>query len=145
MKLAIGCDHGGFERKETVVAFLREQGYEVTDFGCESGETADYPDVAEKVCRAVLEQQCDLAVLLCGTGIGISIAANKIHGIRAALCGDCFSARMAKEHNNANVLVLGGRVLGPELANEIVHSFLKATFQGGRHQKRLDKIQALES
>ncbi len=142
--IAIGSDHGGFELKEEVKACLIEQGWKIKDFGVLEKSSIDYPDIAEPVCKEVLSGVCDRGILICGTGIGISIAANKIKGIRAALCSDCYSARMAKEHNNANVIALGGRVTGPDLAKEIVGVWLKAEFQGGRHQNRIDKISSLE-
>ncbi|NLY44175.1 MAG: ribose 5-phosphate isomerase B [Clostridiaceae bacterium] len=142
--IAIGSDHGGFELKEEIKKKLIQEGYEVKDFGTYSPESVDYPDIAKPVCMSILNGECEKGILICGTGIGISIAANKIHGIRAALCGDCFSARMAKEHNDANVIALGGRVLGPGLAWEIVKTWLGVKFQGGRHQTRVDKIHLLE-
>ncbi|MBZ4646745.1 MAG: ribose 5-phosphate isomerase [Petroclostridium sp.] len=143
--IAIGSDHGGFELKEEIKKYLLQEGHEVKDFGVDSPVSVDYPDIAHPVCMSVINGECEKGILVCGTGIGISIAANKIHGIRAALCGDCFSARMAKEHNNANVIALGGRVVGPSLAIEIVNAWLKAEFQGGRHQTRVDKIHSLEN
>ncbi|MGE4282116.1 MAG: ribose 5-phosphate isomerase B [Clostridia bacterium] len=142
--IAIGSDHGGFELKEEIKKYLQQQGYQLKDFGVDRPDSVDYPDIAHPVCMAVLNGECEKGILICGTGIGISIAANKIKGIRAALCGDCFSAKMAKEHNNANVIALGGRVTGPSLAAEIVQSWLNAEFQGGRHQARVDKIHSLE-
>ncbi|MCG8499489.1 MAG: ribose 5-phosphate isomerase B [Firmicutes bacterium] len=142
--IAIGSDHGGFGLKEEIKKYLSEQGYPIKDFGVESTASVDYPDVAHPVCMSVVNGECEKGILICGTGIGISMAANKVHGIRAALCGDCFSARMAKEHNNANVIALGGRVIGSDLAKEIVNAWLKAEFQGGRHQNRVNKIHILE-
>ncbi len=142
--IAIGSDHGGFELKEEIKEFLVKSGWEIKDFGILEKNSVDYPDIAKPVCESVLSGECDRGILLCGTGIGISIAANKIKGIRAALCSDCYSARMAKEHNNANIVVLGGRVTGPDLAKEIVEEWLKSEFQGGRHQNRIDKISSLE-
>lgn len=143
--IAIGSDHGGYELKEALLQFLNENGYETQDYGTFSGESVDYPDVAEEVARAILSQQADCGILVCGTGIGISIAANKIDGIRAAHCTDPYSARMAREHNNANIIALGGRITGTELAIDIVRAYLDAEFQGGRHQRRVDKITALET
>ena len=142
--IAIGSDHGGYELKEHVKKHLEERGIEVKDFGVFSEESVDYPDCARPVCEAVLSGEYERGILFCGTGIGISMAANKFDGIRAALCGDVFSAKMAKEHNNANIICLGGRVTGRELAFMIVDTFLDAQFQGGRHQNRIDKIHAIE-
>ncbi|WHH57565.1 ribose 5-phosphate isomerase B [Petroclostridium sp. X23] len=142
--IAIGSDHGGFELKEEIKKYLTEKGYEVKDFGVATPDSVDYPDIAHPVCSSIVNGECDRGILICGTGIGISIAANKVKGIRAALCGDCYSAKMTKEHNNANVIALGGRVTGPGLAIEIVEAWLGAEFQGGRHQGRIDKIHALE-
>lgn len=142
--LAIGSDHGGFELKGHIVEHLKEKGIEVKDYGVYCEDSVDYPDCAKPVCEAILNGSAELGILICGTGIGISMAANKFHGIRAALCGDVFSAKMAKEHNNANIICLGGRVTGRELVCMIVDTFLEAKFQGGRHQQRIDKIHAIE-
>ncbi|WP_346355209.1 ribose 5-phosphate isomerase B [Azotosporobacter soli] len=144
MKIAIGSDHGGFRLKEEIVAQLAQLQLEVKDFGTHSGEAIDYPEIAEVVAKAVVTKEFDLGILICGTGIGISIAANKIKGVRAAVCGDVFSAQMAREHNNANILALGERVIGSGLARMIVETFLKTEFAGGRHAKRVDKISRLE-
>jgi ribose 5-phosphate isomerase B len=141
---AIGCDHGAFELKEEIKKHLESRNISFKDFGTYSKESVDYPDIAKTVCNAVLSKECERGILLCGTGIGISIAANKIKGIRAALCGDCFSAKMAKEHNNANIIALGGRILGSGLATSILDAWIDAEFQGGRHQNRVDKIHKLE-
>lgn len=143
--LAIGSDHGGYELKEHIKKYLTEKGIEVKDFGTYSEDSVDYPDCAVPVCRAVLDGVCESGILICGTGIGISIAANKINGIRAALCGDVYSAKMAKEHNNANVICMGGRVVGRELAFMIVDTWLEARHLGGRHAKRVEKIHMLEN
>jgi len=143
--IALGSDHGGYELKEIIKKHLTERGYCVKDFGVNSPDSVDYPDIAYPVCMSVINGECDKGILICGTGIGISIAANKIRGIRAALCCDCFSARMSREHNDANVLALGGRVVGAGLAVEIVETWLNAEFQGGRHQRRIDKIHAMEN
>lgn len=145
MILAIGSDHGGFELKGHIINHLKERGAEVKDFGCYDEKSVDYPDIAETVCNELLGGNAESAILICGTGIGISIAANKIKGIRAAHCTDVYSAEMTKRHNNANVLCLGGRVTGRELAFKIVDAWLDAEFEGGRHQSRIDKITALES
>ena len=144
MRIAIGSDHGGLALKGAIAAFLQGRGHEVLDLGTDSEASVDYPDFGEKVARAVAAGQADQGIVLCGTGIGISIAANKIPGIRAALVTDAFMARMAREHNDANVLALGGRILTPEQGCELVAAWLDATFEGGRHQGRLDKIAALE-
>lgn len=145
MMLAIGSDHGGYELKEHIKAYLAAKGTEVKDFGVYNEDSVDYPDCAVPVCEAVLSGECERGILVCGTGIGISIAANKINGIRAALCGDVYSATMAKEHNNANVICLGGRVVGRELAYMIVDAWLSAEHLGGRHAKRVEKIHMLEN
>ncbi len=142
--LAIGSDHGGFELKNHVMKHLDELGIEYKDYGCYDENSVDYPDIAKAVGEAVASGECDRGILICGTGIGISIAANKIKGIRAALCSDVYSAKMTKEHNNANIICMGGRVIGRELAFMIVDTWLSAEFQGGRHQARIDKIHALE-
>ena len=142
--LAIASDHGGFALKQELMAHLRDTGVEFEDLGTYTEESCDYPDYAEKLGRAVAAGEYEKGVLICGTGIGISIAANKIPGIRCALCGDCYSAEMARRHNNANVMALGGRVVGPEPAKRILDTFLTTSFDGGRHQRRVDKITALE-
>ncbi len=143
--LAIASDHGGFALKQALMAHLRESGVEFEDLGTYSEESCDYPVYAEKLGRAVAAGEYEKGILICGTGIGISIAANKIRGVRAALCSDCYSAEMSRRHNNANVLALGGRVLGVELAKRIVDTFLTAPFEGGRHQRRVELISALET
>lgn len=141
----IGSDHGGFELKNEIVNFLNNDlKIEVKDMGCYSKDSVDYPDIAKIVCDEVLKNNT-IGILLCGTGIGISIAANKINGIRCALCSNEYSAIMAKRHNNANVLALGGRVIGAELAKSIVKAFLESDFDGGRHEKRLEKITILDN
>lgn len=142
--LAIGCDHGGFELKQTIMAYFDEVGIEYKDFGCYNTDSVDYPDIAEPVCNAVVSGECEKGVLVCGTGIGMSIAANKIKGIRAALLSDTFSAQMTAEHNNSNVIALGGRVISDKLAIDIIKAYLAAEFQGGRHIARLEKIRLLE-
>ena len=142
--IAIGSDHGGFELKNHVIEHLKKKGIEYKDFGCFSEQSVDYPDIAKVTCDAVISGECENGILICGTGIGISIAANKIKGIRAALCSDVYSAKMTKVHNNSNVLCMGGRVLGRELAFMIVDAWLDAEFEGGRHQQRIDKIHTLE-
>jgi len=142
--LAIGSDHGGYELKEHIKKYLDEKGVEYKDFGCYDESSVDYPDIAEAVCKSINDGESENAILVCGTGIGISIAANKIDGIRAAHCHDVYSAEMTKRHNNANVICMGGRVIGRELAFKIVDAWLGAEFEGGRHQTRIDKIHALE-
>lgn len=143
--IAIGSDHGGFELKEHIKKHLEERSLEYKDFGCYDENSVDYPDIAEKVCNAINSGDADKGILVCGTGIGISIAANKIDGIRAAHCHDVYSAEMTKRHNNANVICMGGRVIGRELAFKIIDAWLDAEFEDGRHQKRIDKIHALEN
>lgn len=142
--IAIGSDHGGFELKNHIVNYLREKGTEVKDFGVYNEDSVDYPDCAVPVCEAVLSGEYERGILVCGTGIGISISANKIDGIRAALCSDVYSAKMAREHNDANVICLGGRVTGRELAFMIVDTWLSAKHLGGRHANRVAKIHELE-
>ena len=142
--IAIGSDHGGLELKEAVKSALAARGLDVDDYGTENGDSVDYPDFAVKVAGAVSRAEVELGILLCGTGIGMSIVANKFPGVRAALATDVFMARMAKEHNNANVLVLGGRVLDADLAVDMVNVWLDSLYEAGRHQRRLDKITRLE-
>lgn len=144
MKIAMGADHGGFSLKETIKQHLEEQGHEVLDLGTYDTASCHYPVYAEKVARAVAAGQAERGILVCGTGIGMSIAANKIPGIRAAAVSDCFTAQATREHNDANILCLGERTVGPGLAMRIVDTYLAAQFQGGRHQTRLDMITALE-
>ena len=141
--IAIGCDHGGFELKEHIVKYLKDKGVDVKDFGVYNEDSVDYPDCAAPVCKAVLSGEAERGILLCGTGIGISIAANKYKGIRAALCSDVYSAKMTKQHNNSNIICLGGRVTGRELAFMIVDAWMNAEFEGGRHQARIDKIESI--
>lgn len=142
--IGIGSDHGGINLKETIKNYLADRGLEVKDFGTYTSDSCDYPDIAKKVCDGVLSGECEKGILVCGTGIGMSIAANKVDGIRAAHVTDTYSARMAKEHNNANVICLGERITGCDLAVEIVKSYIDAEFGGDRHQRRIDKIMALE-
>lgn len=143
--IAIGADHGGFELKEHIVKYLTDKGLDVKDFGTYSEASVDYPDCAAPVCKAVQDGTAQCGILICGTGIGISMAANKYKGIRAALCGDVYSAKMTKQHNNSNIICMGGRVIGRELAFMIVDAWLEAEFEGGRHQNRIDKIHAVEN
>ena len=142
--IAIACDHGGYQYKQMLMQHLADRQLEYKDFGTWSEESCDYPDFALKVCREITEGNVDRGILVCGTGIGMSLAANKVKGIRAALCGDVFSATMSREHNNANVICLGERVLGPGLAVCVLDAWLDTEFAGGRHQRRVDKIMAIE-
>ncbi|MDU1413043.1 MAG: ribose 5-phosphate isomerase B [Clostridium sp.] len=144
MKIAVGCDHGGFELKHTIMEHLSKKNIEVEDYGTYSEESCDYPEFGQKVGEAVVAGKCDFGIIVCGTGIGISIAANKVPGVRAALCSDTFSAHATREHNNANILALGARVVGPGLALDIVDTFLNSEFQGGRHDARVNKIIEIE-
>ncbi len=141
--IAIGCDHAGVEMKKAVIAALEEKGFEFRDMGTD-GEPCDYPVIAEKVCKEVLGGGCERGILICGTGIGMSIAANKIKGIRAALCSDSFSTKFTRLHNDSNIMCMGARVLGNGLACELAEIFLTTGFEGGRHQRRVDLITALE-
>ena len=143
--IAIASDHGGYELKQELMAHLRERGLENEDFGTFSADSCDYPDFGEPAARAVAEGRCDRGILICGTGIGMSITANKIRGIRCALCGDCYSAELTRRHNDANILALGARVVGPGLAAKIMDTFLDTPFEGGRHARRVAKIHEVES
>ena len=145
MYLAIGSDHAGFELKEEIKQYLIEKGYEVKDFGTFSKESCDYPIFGEKVGCAVASGECDEGVLVCGTGIGISLAANKVKGVRAAVVSEPVSARLAKQHNNANIIAFGARIVGSEEAKGIVDAFLSAEFLGGRHEKRVNMISEIEN
>ena len=140
MKIAIGSDHGGIDMKDIVVAFLKKQGHTVDDAGCFTKDSVDYPDFADKVCKSVQEGISELGILVCGTGIGMSIAANRHRDIRAALCHEAYTARMSRQHNNANILCLGGRVLGIEIALDVVGTWVETPFEGGRHQRRIDML-----
>jgi RpiB/LacA/LacB family sugar-phosphate isomerase len=145
MKLAIGSDHAGLELKNTLAAHLRKAGHQLVDVGTFTADSVDYPDFAEKVGHAVLDGQAERGVLVCGSGVGASVAANKIKGIRAGLCHDCYSAHQGVEHDDMNVLVLGGRIIGPALAVELADSFVNAQFTSEeRHNRRLKKVAALE-
>ncbi|HIE12667.1 MAG TPA: ribose 5-phosphate isomerase B [Desulfotomaculum sp.] len=144
MRLAIGSDHGGFRLKQEIMKVLRDEGVDFRDFGTFSIESCDYPDIALAVAEAVSRKEFNCGIIICGTGIGVAITANKVPGIRAALCHDTFSARMAREHNDANILTLGERVTGPGLAGDIVRMWLKSEFSGGRHSRRVEKITAIE-
>lgn len=145
MKIAIGCDHGGLEHKNAILEHLKERGFEVTDFGIYEQVSVDYPDIATKLCKSILSGECERGILVCGTGIGMSIAANKFKGIRAAVCSEHFSAKYTRLHNNSNVLCLGGRVIGIGTALELADLFVDTEFEGGRHQNRVDKITNIEN
>ena len=144
MKIVIGSDHGGFHLKEVLKQHLAERGIEFHDAGTYTEDSCDYPDIALKVCREITEGKAERGILVCGTGIGMSMAANKVKGIRAALCGDVFSATMSREHNDANVICMGERVLGPGLAVSVLDAWLDTEFAGGRHARRVNKIMAIE-
>jgi ribose 5-phosphate isomerase B len=144
MKIAIASDHGGFRLKTYIIDYLNKKGIEFKDFGAFDESSCDYPDYAEPVAEAVVAKEYDFGILICGTGIGIGIAANKVPGIRAALCHDTFSAHATREHNNANILTMGERIVGPGLAIDIVDTFLRTEFEGDRHKRRIDKITELE-
>ena len=144
MKIGIGSDHGGFELKEHIKDYLEKEGIEYLDYGTNSLDSVDYPDYGRKLSEGVISGEVDKGIAICGTGIGISITCNKVKGIRCALCSDTYSARMSVEHNNANIIALGGRVIGRDLAIEIVSVWLNSKFQGGRHEKRINKISDIE-
>lgn len=144
MKIAIANDHAGTEYKKVIKAHLEEAGHTVENFGTDETTSVDYPDYAEKVADAVTKGGFELGILICGTGVGMSIAANKVNGVRASLCGDCFSAEMTRRHNDSNILCLGARVLGIDLALRIVDTYVNTPFDGGRHARRIAKITAIE-
>ena len=144
-KIVLGADHGGYELKDHIKAHLTSLGYEVTDVGTNSAESCDYPIYASRLCQKIQAGEVELGILVCGTGIGMSMAANKHRGIRAACCSDTFSARLTRLHNNANVLCLGARVLGPGLALDLVDAFINAEFEGDRHTRRLSLIENIEN
>ena len=146
MKIAIGCDHGGVEHKNAIAEHLKNAGHEIVDFGIYEAKAVDYPDIALKVANSVKSGECERGILVCGTGIGMSMAANKVKGIRAAAVSDHFSAKYTRLHNNANILCLGGRVIGIGTALELADLFINTPFEGGeRHQRRIDKISAIEN
>ena len=145
MKIALGSDHGGYELKEHIKSHLESKGIEYVDYGTPNTDSVDYPEYGYKAAKAVQQKECDLGIVCCGTGIGISLAANKVKGIRCALCTETYSARMAKQHNNSNMLAMGGRVVGKDLATEIVDVWLKTEFEGGRHERRVNKIMEIEN
>ena len=142
--IALAADHGGFELKEAVKAHLEELGLEYIDFGTHSTDSVDYPDMAVPACDAVVNGQCEKALLFCGTGVGISMAANKVKGVRACVCSEPYSARMSKQHNNSNIIAFGARVIGVETAKMIVDEWLNAKYEGGRHQVRVDMLTEIE-
>ncbi len=144
MRIAIGCDHGGFDHKNAIAEHLKERGFEVTDFGIYENKSVDYPQIALKVANSISSGENELGILVCGTGIGMSMAANKVNGIRAAACSDHFSAKYTRLHNNANILCLGGRVIGIGTALELADLFVDTEYEGGRHQKRIDMITDIE-
>lgn len=145
MKIAIGCDHGGLSHKNAIAEHLKERGFEVEDFGIYEQVSVDYPVIAEKVCGSIVSGENELGILVCGTGIGMSIAANKVKGIRAAAVSEHFSAKYTRLHNNSNVLCLGGRVIGEGTAVELADIFVDTLFEGGRHQRRVDLITEIEN
>lgn len=144
MKIAIGNDHVAVDMKNHIAKYLQDKGYEIVNFGTDSGERCDYPVYGKKVADAIVSGECELGILICGTGIGISLAANKVSGIRAAVCSEPYSARLTRQHNNANIIAFGARVVGEATAEMIVDEFLNAEYEGERHQKRIDMISAIE-
>lgn len=144
MKIALGCDHGGYELKQHIIQVLKRLGHEVEDFGCFSKDSCDYPDFGAAAAKAVAEGKCDRGIVVCTTGIGISIAANKVKGIRCAHCADCLQAEMTRRHNDANMMAIGAGFTGPNMAERMVEVFLSTEFEGGRHARRVEKIMALE-
>jgi len=144
-KIAIASDHGGFDLKESIIAHLLNTGWEVDDLGPHSGDSVDYPDFGIKLAEEVSEKKVERGIVICGTGIGMSIVVNRFPGIRGTLCSDVFTAKLCREHNDSNILVMGGRVIGKGLAAEIVNTWLNTPFEGGRHQRRLDKINQIDA
>lgn len=145
MRIGIGNDHAAVEMKQQITEFLQESGYEVVNYGTDTTESCNYPEYGEKVGRAVASGEVDLGILICGTGVGISLAANKVKGVRAVVCSEPYSAKLSKQHNNTNILAFGARVIGIEMAKMIVGEWLNAEFEGGRHQKRVDMIMDIEN
>lgn len=145
MKIAIGNDHAALELKKVIKAYVEDMGHEVVDFGTHTADSCDYPVYGEKVAHAVASGECELGILICGTGIGISLAANKVKGIRAAVCSESYSARLTRAHNNANIIAFGARVIGEDTAKDIVNAFINTPFEGGRHQRRIDMITEIEN
>ena len=144
MKIALGCDHGGYALKCDIIKLLEAKGYAYEDFGCHSLDSCDYPDFGAAAAKAVAEGKCDMGIVVCTSGIGISIAANKVKGIRCAHCADCLQAEMTRRHNNANVLAMGAGLTGTNVALRMVEVFLNTEFEGGRHQRRVDLLDAIE-
>lgn len=144
MKIAVGCDHGGLEHKNAIAEHLKSEGFEVEDFGIYENKSVDYPEIALKVANSIKNGENELGILVCGTGIGMSLAANKVNGIRAAACSEHFSAKYTRLHNNSNILCLGGRVIGIGTALELCDIFVNTEFEGGRHQRRIDMITEIE-
>ena len=144
MRIAIASDHGGFALKQQIMEYLTSIDYEYKDFGCYTADSMDYPDIAFPTAQAVASGEFERGILICGTGIGVSICANKVKGIRCALCSDVVSAELTRQHNDSNVLAMGGRIIGVEVAKAIVKTWLGTEFTGGRHQRRIDKISACE-
>lgn len=144
MKIALGCDHGGYELKRYLIPVIERLGHQVQDFGCDSTESCDYPDFGAAAARAVADGSCERGIVICTTGIGISIAANKIKGIRCAHCADSLQAEMTRRHNDANMMAIGAGFTGKNMAERMVEVFLNTEFEGGRHQRRVDKVMALE-
>ena len=142
--IAVCCDHGGLSLKQEVLRHLEEKGLEYKDFGTNSPESCDYPDIVKPLCQAIQRGECDKGVIICGTGIGISMAANKVKGIRACVCSEPYTAKLSRQHNNTNILAFGARVVGIELAKMIIEEWLNAEFEGGRHQRRVDMIMDIE-
>lgn len=144
MKIALGCDHGGYDLKKHVIKVLEGLGHEIEDFGCHSKESCDYPDFGGAAAKAVAEGTCDRGIVICTTGIGISITANKVKGVRCAHCADCLQAEMTRRHNDANMMAIGAGFTGPNMAERMVEVFLSTEFEGGRHARRVEKMMALE-
>ncbi len=144
MKIALGCDHGGYDLMQHVIKVLEGLGHEIEDFGCHSKESCDYPDFGAAAARAVAEGSCDRGIVICTTGIGISITANKVKGVRCAHCADCLQAEMTRRHNDANMMAIGAGFTGPNMAERMVEVFLSTEFEGGRHARRVEKMMALE-
>ena len=144
-KIAIASDHGGFDLKENIVSFLLNKGWVVDDFGAPSTDPVDYPDYGIKLAKAIIDKKIVRGILICGTGVGMSIVVNRFPGIRGTLCSDVYTAKMCREHNDSNVLIMGGRVIGVSLAMEILDIWLNTEFEGGRHQRRLDKIKEIDA
>ena len=144
-KIAIASDHGGFELKETVIAHLLNDGWEIDDLGPNNEDSVDYPDYGIKLAEIIANKKVERGIVICGTGLGMSIVVNRFPGIRGTLCSDIYTAKMSREHNDSNILIMGGRVIGRGLASEIVDTWLNTAFEGGRHQRRLDKINEIDT